>query len=249
MNDADSVGISALRKASWRLLPLLFLGYAVAYIDRLNISFAALQMNQDLHFSATIYGIGGGLFFLSYSAFEVPSNLMLLRFGARRWFARIMITWGLIAAGMMFVRTPLEFYVMRFLLGAAEAGFVNGAFYYLTLWFPASYRGRATSRFYVAFAFSSATMAAVAAPLLNLNGKLGLAGWQWLFLVEGAPAVLLVPLFCYVSPIRRWMHAGSPRQRELGFRIDFRPRRRHSANMAIPGLLAHSWTGESCCWV
>jgi MFS transporter, ACS family, tartrate transporter len=200
MTDGDSVGTTAIRKASWRLLPLLFLGFAVAYIDRLNISFAALQMNQELHFSATIYGIGSGLFFLSYSLLEVPSNLMLLHFGPRRWIARIMITWGLIAAGMMFVRTPLQFYVMRFLLGAAEAGFVNGVFYYLTLWFPASYRGRATSRFYVAVPLSAAVMAALAAPLLGLNGRLGLAGWQWLFLIQGAPAVLLAPVILFRLP-------------------------------------------------
>lgn len=188
---SDAIGAAALRKASWRLLPLLFLGYGFAYIDRLNIGFAALQMNEQLHFSATIYGLGGGLFFLSYALCEVPSNLLLLRFGARRWLARIMISWGLISVGMLFVTTPMEFYVMRFLLGAAEAGFFPGVIYYLTQWFPASYRGRAISRFYVAFAVSAAVMGALAGPLLGLDGHLGLAGWQWLFLVEGAPAVLL----------------------------------------------------------
>ena len=191
VTETDSIGISALRKASWRLLPLLFLGYALAFMDRVNISFAALQMNQALHFSATIYGLGGGLFFLSYSLFEVPSNLLLLRFGARRWIARIMISWGLLATCMLFVRTPLQFYVLRFLLGAAEAGFFPGAVYYVTQWFPASHRGRAISRFYVAAYLSSSVMAGIAAPLLGLNGRLGLAGWQWLFLVEGAPALLL----------------------------------------------------------
>lgn len=197
-DSSDAIGAAALRKASWRLLPLLFLGYGFAYIDRLNIGFAALQMNEQLHFSATIYGLGGGLFFLSYALCEVPSNLLLLRFGARRWLARIMISWGLISVGMLFVRTPMEFYVMRFLLGAAEAGFFPGVVYYLTQWFPASYRGRAISRFYVAYAVSAAVMGALAGPLLGLDGHLGLAGWQWLFLVEGAPAVLLgaVILMC-----------------------------------------------------
>src|SRR6185437_2192003 len=115
-----------VRKVAWRLLPLIALGYGIAFIDRVNISFAALQMNRDLHFSATIYGFGAGLFFVSYAALEVPSNLALVRVGARRWLARIMFTWGVLAAGMMFVKTPMHFYVMRFLLGAAEAGFFPG---------------------------------------------------------------------------------------------------------------------------
>src|SRR5882724_9652280 len=119
----EAVGRTAVSKASWRLLPLIGLGYGIAYMDRVNISFASLQMNQDLHFSATVYGLGGGLFSLSYALFEVPSNLLLVRFGARRWIARIMLTWGVLAAGMMFVHTPLQFYCLRFLLGLAEAGF------------------------------------------------------------------------------------------------------------------------------
>src|SRR5947207_6680793 len=143
----DAVGRSAISKASWRLLPLIGLGYGIAYMDRVNIGFASLQMNQDLHFSATVYGLGGGLFFVSYALLEVPSNLLLVRFGARRWIARIMLTWGVLAMGMMFVKTPLQFYVIRFLLGAAEAGFAPGVFYYLTRWFPAYERGRATTRF------------------------------------------------------------------------------------------------------
>lgn len=187
----DAVGQAALRKATLRLLPLLGLGYGIAYIDRANIGYAALQMSADLRFSATVYGLGGGLFFLSYALLEVPSNMMLVRFGARRWIARIMITWGVLAMAMMFVKTPLHFYAMRFLLGAAEAGFAPGVFYYLTRWFPAYERGRATSRFYVSLPLSMIAMGASAGALLNLQGILGLAGWQWLFLVEGVPAVLL----------------------------------------------------------
>jgi ACS family tartrate transporter-like MFS transporter len=160
-------------------------------MDRVNISFASLQMNQDLHFSATVYGLGGGLFFLSYAALEVPSNLLLVRFGARRWIARIMLTWGLLAAGMMFIQTPTQFYVMRFLLGAAEAGFFPGVVFYLMQWFPTEHRGRAITRFYVALPLSSVVMGAVAGSLLKLHGQFGLAGWQWLFLVEGIPAVVL----------------------------------------------------------
>jgi ACS family tartrate transporter-like MFS transporter len=184
------VGKRALRKASWRLIPLLGLGYGIAYMDRINISFASLQMNRDLHFSAAVYGFGAGLFFLSYAACEVPSNLLLCRFGARRWLARIMLTWGLLAMGMMFVRTPVQFYTMRFLLGVAEAGFFPGVIFYLSEWFPARVRARVISRFYVALPLSSAVMGAVAGPLLHLQGKLGLAGWQWLFLLEGLPSVL-----------------------------------------------------------
>jgi ACS family tartrate transporter-like MFS transporter len=191
---------SALRKVAWRLLPLIALGYGIAFIDRVNISFASLQMNRDLHFSATVYGLGAGLFFVSYAALEVPSNLALVRFGARRWIARIMLTWGLLAAGMMFVKTPMHFYVMRFLLGAAEAGFFPGVIYYLNQWFPARHRGRAISRFYIAAPLSGVVMGAVAGVLLGLNGRFGLAGWQWLFLLEGLPAVLMSAAFLFWLP-------------------------------------------------
>lgn len=183
-----AIGASAQRKASLRLLPVIAVGYGLAFMDRINISFASLQMNQDLHFSASVYGFGAGLFFIGYALCEVPSNLLLLRFGARRWLARIMLTWGLLAAAMMFVRTPLEFNLLRFLLGMAEAGFYPGVIYYLTLWFPARARARAVSRFYVALPLSSVVMGSVAGWLLGLGGKLGLAGWQWLFLLEGLPA-------------------------------------------------------------
>ncbi|MDR3739561.1 MAG: MFS transporter [Terracidiphilus sp.] len=186
----SSLGAATQRKAAWRLLPLISIGYGLAYIDRINISFASLRMNADLHFSATVYGLGAGLFFIGYAFCEVPSNLLLLRFGPRRWLARIMFTWGLLAASMMFVRTPLEFYAARFLLGMAEAGFFPGVIYYLTLWFPASMRARAVSRFYVALPLGSTVMGSLAGWLLGLNGKLGLAGWQWLFLLEGLPATL-----------------------------------------------------------
>lgn len=196
--DADGRGV--LARISWRILPLIGLGYGVAYMDRVNISFAAARMNADLHFSATVYGLGGGLFFLAYALFEVPSNLFLARFGARRWLARIMATWGLLAIGMMFVRTPMAFYAVRFLLGAAEAGFFPGAIYYLMNWFPADERGRAISRFYVAYPLSSVVMGGVAGALLGLNGRLGLSGWQWLFLVEGLPALMMSVVFLICLP-------------------------------------------------
>jgi ACS family tartrate transporter-like MFS transporter len=189
-----------MRKATLRLIPLIALGYGAAYMDRVNISFASLQMNRDLHFSATTYGFGAGLFFLSYAACEVPSNLLLYRFGARRWLARIMITWGLLAIGMLFVRTPAQFYTVRFLLGMAEAGFFPGVIFYLMQWFPPELRARTISRFYISLPLSAAFMGLIAGALLNLDGQLGLRGWQWLFLVEGLPAVLLGIAFFLFLP-------------------------------------------------
>jgi ACS family tartrate transporter-like MFS transporter len=196
----SALGRSALRKASLRLIPLISLGYGAAYMDRINISFASLQMNRDLHFSATVYGLGAGLFFIAYAACEIPSNLLLYRLGARRWLSRIMITWGLVAMAMLFVRTPIQFYAMRFLLGVAEAGFFPGIIFYLTQWFPAEQRARTMSRWYIALPLSSVFMGAVAGSLLSLNGRFGLAGWQWLFLVEGIPAVILGVVFLFVLP-------------------------------------------------
>ena len=168
-------------------------------MDRVNISFAALQMNRDLHFSETTYGLGAGLFFLSYAFVEIPSNLLLYRFGARRWLSRIMISWGILAMGMLFIRTPLHFYAMRLLLGAAEAGFFPGVVFYLMQWFPPEWRARTITRFYIALPLSSTVMGALAGALLHLQGHWGLAGWQWLFLVEGLPAVLLgIVLFLFL---------------------------------------------------
>ena len=179
---------------------MIALGYGLAFLDRANISFASLQMNRDLHFTASIYGFGAGLFFLSYAVCEVPSNLMLYRVGARRWFSRILLTWGLLAMGMMFVKTPLQFYGMRFLLGMAEAGFFPGVVFYLSQWFPTHMRARAISRFYVSLPVSSVIMGMVAGVLLDLQGKAGLAGWQWLFLIEGVPPVVLSLVFLSCLP-------------------------------------------------
>ena len=189
-DDDATIGTSAQRKASLRLLPIIGIGYGLAFMDRINISFAALRMNADLHFSATVYGLGAGLFFIGYAFCEVPSNLLMLRFGPKRWLARIMFTWGLLAMAMMFVRTPYQFYGLRLLLGIAEAGFFPGVVYYLTLWFPTRMRARAVSRFYIAFPLASTVMGSLAGWLMGLDGKLSLAGWQWLFLLEGLPAVL-----------------------------------------------------------
>jgi ACS family tartrate transporter-like MFS transporter len=203
---------SALRKVRWRLLPLLSMCYLVAYMDRANISFAAESMNHDLHFTPKIYGLGAGLFFLTYALCEIPSNALMLRFGARRWLARIMLSWGVIAALMAFVRTPLHFYGARLLLGCAEAGYFPGAVYYLSQWFPVRLRAQAISLFYVSLPISSVVMGAVAGTLLRLNGTLGLAGWQWMFLIEAAPAVVLSAVLWFTLPdapaTARWLQAS-----------------------------------------
>ena len=198
--DDQAVGRSALRKASLRLIPLIALGYGAAYVDRVNVSFAAISMNRDLHLSAQMYGFGAGLFFVSYALCEIPSNLLLVKYGARKWIARIMLTWALLAMGMMFVRTPHQFYTMRVLLGMAEAGFFPGVCYYLTEWFPPGERARAISRFYIALPLSSTVMGSLAGWLLGLDGRLGLRGWQWLFLVEGLPPLVLSAVFYLVLP-------------------------------------------------
>jgi ACS family tartrate transporter-like MFS transporter len=183
-----------------RLIPFLLLLYIIAWLDRVNVGFAALQMNQDLGFSPAVYGLGAGLFFIGYALFEVPSNLVLARVGARRWIARIMFTWGLISAAMMFVRGPTSFYILRFLLGVAEAGFFPGIIYYLSMWYPAAQRARAVSWFMVAIPLTIVIGGPLAGYLLDMDGLGGLRGWQWLFLIEGLPAVLLgVIVFFYLT--------------------------------------------------
>jgi MFS family permease len=190
-DDESQIGRTTIRQVSIRLLPFLFVLYVFNYLDRSNVAIAALQMNRDLGFSAAAYGLGAGIFFVGYVLFEVPSNLVLARVGARWWIARIMLTWGLIASAMMFVRTPAQFYVLRFLLGAAEAGFFPGVIYYLSQWYPAEHRARAVSRFMIAIPLSSVLGGPLGGWLLGLDGTRGLQGWQWLFLVEGIPPVLL----------------------------------------------------------
>jgi ACS family tartrate transporter-like MFS transporter len=178
-------------KVSWRLLPLIVLSYLVAYIDRTNISFAALSMNKDLGLSAYMYGWGAGIFFFGYALFEVPSNIVLQRTSARLWIARIMITWGIISGLMATVTGPVSFLVLRFLLGVAEAGFFPGIIFYLTYWFPSAYRARAISILYVAVPVSNAVASVVSGAILGMDGVLGLAGWQWIFIIEAIPAVVL----------------------------------------------------------
>jgi MFS transporter, ACS family, tartrate transporter len=181
----------AFRKATRRLVPFLFLIYVVAYLDRVNVSFAQLQLEDDLGFTDTIFGIGAGIFSLGYVIFGVPSNLALARFGARRWLAAIMIVWGVISASMLFIDGPESFYVLRFLLGAAEAGFFPGIILFLTWWFPERERTKAIALFLTAVSAAYVFGGPVSGGLLELDGLAGLDGWQWLFLVEGIPAVVL----------------------------------------------------------
>jgi MFS transporter, ACS family, tartrate transporter len=182
---------SALRRVTRRLMPFLFLLYLLNFLDRVNVGFAALQMNRDLGFGPRVYGLGAGIFFVAYAVFEVPSNLVLARTGARIWIARIMISWGVVASAMMFVRSAESFYALRLLLGVAEAGFFPGIIYYLTYWYPARERARAYSAFLAAIPLSGIVGSPISGALLELDGSAGLAGWQWLFLLEGIPSVLV----------------------------------------------------------
>jgi MFS transporter, ACS family, tartrate transporter len=183
--------ISTIRAISWRLIPFLVMAYFFSYLDRVNLGFAALTMNAELKFSPTVFAWGAGIFFIGYFIFEVPSNLALEKFGASRWIARIMVTWGIISALMALVTGVWSFYGLRFLLGVAEAGFFPGIILYLTYWYPAEYRARFLAAFAVAVPVSTVIGAPVSGLLLGLDGALGLKGWQWLFIIEGIPSVLL----------------------------------------------------------
>src|SRR6188768_1793277 len=187
----SDIETSTIRAISWRLIPFLFLAYFFSYLDRVNLGFSALTMNAELKFTPLIFAWGAGIFFIGYFIFEVPSNLALERFGASRWIARIMVTWGIISACMALVSGELSFYVLRFLLGVAEAGFFPGIILYLTYWYPAEYRARFLAAFAVAVPVSTVIGAPISGLLLGLDGVMGLRGWQWLFILEGIPSVLL----------------------------------------------------------
>ena len=193
---------AALSKARRRLIPFLFVLYLVAYLDRINVGFASLQMNRELGLSESVFGLGAGLFFLGYSLFEVPSNLLLERVGARRWIARIMISWGVAAMAMTLVRGVASFFSVRFILGMAEAGFFPGVILYLTFWFPAREQARAVALFMTATALAGIIAGPVSGALLELHGFRGLSGWQWLFILEGLPAVILGVLVWRYLPDR-----------------------------------------------
>ena len=202
---------ATMSRVMWRLIPLLMLCYSAAFLDRINVGFAGLTMNKTLGFSSAVFGFGGGIFFWGYFLFEIPSNLVLNRVGARRWIARIMITWGLVSALTAFVWSEYSFYAARFLLGVAEAGFYPGVILYVTWWFPRRYRARAVGFFMTATAASNIAGSLASGYLLTLDGVLGLHGWQWLFLVEALPPLVLgvVVLFCLTdNPAKaHWLSA------------------------------------------
>src|SRR3954454_668922 len=180
-----------LRKVATRLIPALLVLYVIAYLDRVNVTFAQDKLESDLGFSGAVYGLGAGIFFIGYFLLEVPSNLALERFGARRWIARIMISWGVISACTMLVQGPASFYAVRFLLGMAEAGFFPGMILYLSYWFPARERARAVGLFMSAIAISYAIGAPISGGIMSaMDGVAGLKDWQWLFLLEAVPALL-----------------------------------------------------------
>ena len=197
---SDALEKRVMRKISWRIIPFIMLLYFIAFLDRVNVGFAAIHMNEDVGLSPSIFGFGAGLFFIGYFLFEVPSNLALEKFGARLWIARVMVTWGIISGAMAFVEGPTSFYVMRFLLGAAEAGFFPGIILYLSYWFPARHRAGVTAFFMAAAPISTALGSPISAALLEMNGVMGMQGWQWMFILEAIPALILgVVVFFYMT--------------------------------------------------
>ncbi|MER0127487.1 MFS transporter [Franconibacter daqui] len=191
---------TTLRQLNAKIIPFIIICYFVANLDKTNISIAALQMNADLGLSASMYGLGVGMFYISYIIFEIPSNVIMTKVGARVWIARIMITWGIVSAGMSLVQTPTQLYVMRFLLGMAEAGFTPGIIYYISCWFPKSNRARAMSFFYMGSVMASIIGLPISGTILNMHGIADIAGWRWLFAIEGVPAIVLGVLVLWRLP-------------------------------------------------
>lgn len=191
-----------MKKVSLRLIPFMLVLYIISYLDRINVSFAALQMNRDLGFSDEAFGFGAGIFFFGYCIFGIPSNLIIERWGARKWISSIMVVWGLITVAICLVRDQTQFFILRFFLGIAEAGFFPGMIFYLTYWFPPRYYGTAVARFMVAIPMAGLIGSAVSARALEMNGYMGMAGWMWLFIVTGVPAVLLGFVVLYMMPDR-----------------------------------------------
>jgi MFS transporter, ACS family, tartrate transporter len=250
-----------MRRVTLRLLPFLMVCYLVSFIDRVNVGFAALQMNKDVGLTASMFGFGSGLFFVTYFIFEVPSNLVLEKVGARLWIARIMITWGLVSAATAFVVGPYSFYLVRFLLGAAEAGFYPGVLLYLTFWFPRSYRARVVALFMVSVPAASFIGSPISAALLQLDGWLGLHGWQWMSIIEAAPAILFGVLAFFVLPDtplqakwlteeqRRWLTDRIKGERDGGRSSSRRSTWRVliDKHVLAAGLIFAGSTGASAC--
>src|SRR3954469_3436811 len=204
---ADRLEQETMRRVPWRLMPFLILAYLLCYIDRVNVGFASLQMNKAVGIDAKTYGLGAGIFFIGYFILEVPSNLALARFGARTWIARIMISWGLVSGAFAMIGGPVAFLVLRFLLGAAEAGFFPGVILYLTYWFPSEYRAKIVGIFMVAIPIAGLIGSPISGAILGMDGILGLGGWQWIFILEAAPTILL-GIVCYAWLTDRPEHAA-----------------------------------------
>lgn len=249
MQDA-ALESETMRRVTLRLLPFLVVAYLVCYIDRVNVGFAGLQMNQDLGLSKTVFGLGGGIFFVGYFLLEVPSNLALQRFGASRWIARIMLSWGVLSGVMALTAGTTSFLTLRFLLGIAEAGFFPGVILYLTYWFPAAHRARIVGIFMVAIAAAGFIGAPMSGAILGLDGWLGMRGWQWVFILEAIPAVLLgfAALFWltdapgharWLTPAQReWLNARLAAERAQAVRVPHMPvwqvmREKHVLIMAL----------------
>ena len=224
-------------KVRRKLLPFLFLLYIVAYLDRINVGFAALQMNRELGLSEAVFGFGAGIFFIGYFALEIPSNLILQRLGARVWISRIIISWGVVAIAMMFTRGARSFYLLRFLLGAAEAGFFPGIIFYLTHWFPSRERARAVSLFMTATQIAGIVGGPLSGLLLAMNGVGHLAGWQWLFLAEGIPAVILGAATARYLPDTPehapWLNSGERKMLSARLALERESRSNHTLRAAL----------------
>ncbi|CRL45611.1 Putative tartrate transporter [Sodalis glossinidius str. 'morsitans'] len=212
MENVNKLETTTLRKVALRLMPLLTLGYFMASLDRVNVGFAALQMNDDVGLSDAAFGLGAGLFFVAYCFFAVPCNVMMVKVGARRWLSLVMVAWGVVSSGMALVQGPWSFYILRFLLGIAEAGFFPGVIYFFTLWFPKTVRGRMVAVLMMALPLSSVLGSPLSAALLLTDGILHLRGWHWLFIIEGLPAVALGLLALLILPrdvqSARWLTAA-----------------------------------------
>ncbi len=214
---AEAAKNAVYSKIVWRLIPFLLACYIIAYLDRINVGFAKLQMLSDLQFSETVYGLGAGIFFIGYVVFEVPSNLVLMRVGARLWIGSIMIIWGVVSAAMIYVSSVPTFYMLRFLLGVAEAGFIPAVLYYLTLWFPSAQRGKASAMFLAGIPLSGIIGGPVSGWIMNsFDGTMGMAGWKWVFFLEALPAIVLGAMcFFYLDndvASAKWLNAAEKDQ-------------------------------------
>jgi MFS transporter, ACS family, tartrate transporter len=245
-------GTAALAKVRRHLVVFLGALYFAAFVDRVNVGFAAQQMHRDLGFSASVYGFGAGIFFIGYCLFEIPSNLILHRIGARRWIGRIMISWALLAGAMAFVRSASGFYTLRFVLGVAEAGFFPGVIYYLTYWVPAAERARLVGTFMTAIPISTALAGPISAAILRLDGRLGLAGWQWLFLAETLPSLLLGVVTLKTLPDTpadaRWLTAEERNWLTSRLAIDPGPHRAPRAPRVLEVLIQPRMLALSLCY-